>query len=113
MIIGAPILGRNEKCHCNSGKKYKNCCMGPDERKKHPRQLSPAGKQAVLIKILSEMPEGKYKIKFEDLEKIPTDQAVLVHYDHIEDAFTLSVVKIKKQAILLPDKRLRKPIIHA
>ena len=23
-------LGRNEKCHCGSGKKYKNCCLQKD-----------------------------------------------------------------------------------
>ena len=25
-VIKKPIIGRNEKCPCNSGKKYKNCC---------------------------------------------------------------------------------------
>ena len=25
-----PKLGRNEKCHCGSGKKYKNCCLQKD-----------------------------------------------------------------------------------
>ena len=32
-----PTLGRNDKCHCGSGKKYKNCCLAKDleeERKK-------------------------------------------------------------------------------
>jgi hypothetical protein len=24
-------LGRNEPCHCGSGKKYKQCCLGKDE----------------------------------------------------------------------------------
>src|SRR5271169_146662 len=24
-------LGRNAPCHCGSGKKYKNCCLGKDE----------------------------------------------------------------------------------
>ena len=29
-------IGRNEKCPCGSGKKYKKCCMGtPKELKKH------------------------------------------------------------------------------
>ena len=23
-------LGRNDKCHCGSGKKYKKCCMNTD-----------------------------------------------------------------------------------
>ncbi len=25
------LTGRNEKCHCNSGKKYKKCCLAKDE----------------------------------------------------------------------------------
>ena len=24
-------LGRNDPCHCGSGKKYKNCCLAKDE----------------------------------------------------------------------------------
>jgi tetratricopeptide (TPR) repeat protein len=24
-------LGRNDPCHCGSGKKYKQCCLAPDE----------------------------------------------------------------------------------
>src|SRR5438309_120357 len=26
-----PDLGRNDPCHCGSGKKYKKCCMAKDE----------------------------------------------------------------------------------
>ena len=25
--------GRNEPCHCGSGRKYKQCCLGKDEAK--------------------------------------------------------------------------------
>lgn len=25
------VLGRNEKCHCKSGKKYKKCCLEADK----------------------------------------------------------------------------------
>lgn len=28
----APKIGRNEKCPCGSGKKYKKCCGGINER---------------------------------------------------------------------------------
>lgn len=28
-------IGRNDKCHCESGKKYKKCCLMRDERKPH------------------------------------------------------------------------------
>jgi len=27
----ASQLGRNEPCHCGSGKKYKQCCLAKDE----------------------------------------------------------------------------------
>ena len=26
------MLGRNEPCHCGSGKKYKKCCMDKDAK---------------------------------------------------------------------------------
>ncbi|KKB42098.1 SEC-C metal-binding domain-containing protein [Bacillus thermotolerans] len=26
-----PLIGRNEKCYCGSGKKYKKCCLSKDE----------------------------------------------------------------------------------
>lgn len=29
-----PKIGRNEKCPCNSGKKYKSCCLTKDETKR-------------------------------------------------------------------------------
>jgi hypothetical protein len=29
----ARIPGRNDPCHCGSGKKYKNCCLDKDEAK--------------------------------------------------------------------------------
>jgi hypothetical protein len=28
---GTKRLGRNEPCHCGSGKKYKHCCLAKDE----------------------------------------------------------------------------------
>lgn len=28
-----PTLGRNDPCHCGSGRKYKQCCLGKDEEK--------------------------------------------------------------------------------
>ena len=27
----ARTLGRNDRCHCDSGKKYKQCCLAEDE----------------------------------------------------------------------------------
>lgn len=31
-------LGRNDKCHCKSGKKYKVCCMNKDDIEKNERK---------------------------------------------------------------------------
>ena len=30
-VVKSPKPGRNEPCHCGSGKKYKKCCFGKDE----------------------------------------------------------------------------------
>jgi hypothetical protein len=35
-------LGRNDPCHCGSGKKYKKCCLTKDEQAKAATQAKPA-----------------------------------------------------------------------
>lgn len=30
-----PDIGRNDPCHCGSGKKYKKCCQDKDVKNKH------------------------------------------------------------------------------
>jgi hypothetical protein len=35
MRRAAEKLGRNDQCHCGSGKKYKHCCFGKDEERLH------------------------------------------------------------------------------
>ena len=37
-ISGKSSLGRNDPCHCGSGKKYKKCCSSRDEELKDPFQ---------------------------------------------------------------------------
>ena len=39
MVLGPeqqaiPVLGRNERCWCGSGKKYKQCHLSSDDRKR-------------------------------------------------------------------------------
>jgi hypothetical protein len=34
-------LGRNDPCHCGSGKKYKRCCLDSDRTRKHESDLPP------------------------------------------------------------------------
>ncbi len=38
-----PVLGRNERCWCGSGKKYKTCHLASDDRKR-AAQRSGAGR---------------------------------------------------------------------
>jgi hypothetical protein len=35
-----PVPGRNEPCHCGSGKKYKQCCLEKDEAKRRAQRAS-------------------------------------------------------------------------
>lgn len=39
-------LGRNEACHCGSGKKYKQCCLTKDEAKQRKAREKAAAKAA-------------------------------------------------------------------
>jgi len=36
-----PALGRNDRCWCNSGKKYKSCHLASDERKRASMRTAP------------------------------------------------------------------------
>jgi hypothetical protein len=42
MHVGKAHLGRNDPCHCGSGKKYKKCCLAADEEAAlHPHSVEP------------------------------------------------------------------------
>jgi hypothetical protein len=40
------IPGRNEPCHCGSGKKYKKCCLAKDEEAKQAKKAEPVAASA-------------------------------------------------------------------
>ena len=40
-------LGRNDPCHCGSGKKYKQCCLGKDEEKSRAARAKAAAEAPV------------------------------------------------------------------
>jgi hypothetical protein len=42
-----PTLGRNDPCHCGSGKKYKQCCLGKDEEKARAARAKAAAEAPV------------------------------------------------------------------
>lgn len=39
-------LGRNDPCHCESGKKYKRCCLDKDEAAEREARAEAAAKTA-------------------------------------------------------------------
>jgi hypothetical protein len=42
----SPQVGRNEKCPCGSGRKYKQCCLAKDEEKARKARVKEAEKAA-------------------------------------------------------------------
>ena len=42
-----PALGRNDPCHCGSGKKYKQCCLVKDEEKARAARAKAAAEAPV------------------------------------------------------------------
>lgn len=44
-------LGRNDQCHCGSGKKYKKCCLERDERTVYGKVIQFPGVQAAEPKL--------------------------------------------------------------
>ena len=110
MIIGVDKIKRNEKCHCGSGRKYKNCCLEVDERRKNPKSINQKGLFAILRHLLKKE-NVIYNISFQELKQIPQDEGINITYKPEDDSFDIQVVKIVKKKILTPDKRLRVPII--
>lgn len=56
-IPASPPLGRNELCHCQSGKKYKQCCLSKDEAAaREAREKARASAQAAAEAEAAEAP---------------------------------------------------------
>jgi hypothetical protein len=45
----AKKLGRNDKCHCGSGKKYKKCCMTKDQKQQREASAPPVSDEELLF----------------------------------------------------------------
>ncbi len=58
----AQKLGRNEKCHCGSGKKYKKCCLEKDLKKQREAKASKPTEEEMLFEpeSLTWLDEGTY-----------------------------------------------------
>ena len=64
-LFQSNTLGRNEPCHCGSGKKYKQCCLNKDEAAERAARAKAAEKAEKLEKAekpdKSEKTEGSEK----------------------------------------------------
>ena len=99
MIIEAKKMGRNDICSCGSEKKYKNCCLAADERKENPKQLNQKGLMAIFRKMIADA--GEIKITFVELQQIPKNEGIKIHYDPEDDSFTLSIVELPKKSQII------------
>ena len=70
VIIGASYIvvniGRNDPCHCGSGKKYKKCHLEKDERKDSKKRLKAAMNAAKVAEASSESSSSKAKGKIKN-----------------------------------------------
>ena len=67
-LFQSNTLGRNEPCHCGSGKKYKQCCLAKDEAAERAARAKAAEKVEKAEK--AEKPAGGEKA-----ENAPTPEA--------------------------------------
>jgi tetratricopeptide (TPR) repeat protein len=78
-------IGRNDPCHCNSGKKYKKCCMASDEAAARPAQLAaqPDAVAALLPSLASYVQE---RDELDELTEASNAVVDMVHAGNLDAA---------------------------
>jgi len=77
-------IGRNDPCPCNSGKKYKKCCMASDEAA--ARAARPAQSTAVPARLPSLASYGQERDELDELTEASNAVVDMVHAGHLEAA---------------------------
>jgi len=67
-------LGRNEPCHCGSGKKFKKCCIDKKVTKETPKVAEEAPKEAQLTEEAPKVAEEAPKVAAKDPIEVPKEQ---------------------------------------
>lgn len=94
-------LGRNDPCHCGSGKKYKSCCMQKDQDKERAG-TTPLGKRKFTAKVLS----GPAAAEPQEQQKPPVDYTTLM-----ERSFGNAIHENDKPPVpKSPDQYVVKPV---
>ena len=108
-LINPQKTGKNEPCPCESGKKYKKCCGRVN------KQMTPRGMQLAFILLVERLSKfgtenGEVvdvRISDTDLQRLATEDKILASkYDMDTDEFIFKVLKVKRSAIIQPDKRI-------
>lgn len=99
-------IGRNEKCPCQSGKKYKHCCARKAEAAR-PRQMSP--EQAAKITLMGAV--AAIQEKAEKYEASTQEIGVFFFYSTVAgDAWLLEMTQCDCVQVAESGKRLQPPI---
>jgi len=105
-------IGRNSRCPCGSGKKWKKCCAGKnmvarivDENQK-VRILNQNGLNAVLFNLIDSL-GGSITISLAAIRKVTTESKFQQGYDANTESFTIATNVPERPIIAIPpEKRL-------
>jgi hypothetical protein len=101
-------LGRNDPCHCKSGKKYKHCCIEKDAAADSARLAKEANERRLLYDFGSDLDHDHHDHVCADCEQVQTaadaifDLLDAKKYDEAERA-ALALVREYPEAIDGPD----------
>jgi len=96
-------IGRNELCHCNSGKKYKKCCLESDTvAKQDMNTYSPSE----MLDISMEHLQGHFpNITFVNISDILNNQSYrTLQLNHMKDSICQVAERIRKNERVFKDR---------
>lgn len=96
-------LGRNELCHCNSGKKYKKCCLDNDNNvKKDENKYSPS---EMMYLTMEHLQTHFPNITFENISDILNRQSYRqLQLNHMHDNICQVAERITKNERVFKDR---------
>lgn len=95
-------VGRNDPCHCGSGKKYKKCCLSKDEAAR-PAYEPPPGHEPVAGGTAADMPQGVAPPPRAPRELTPQEQAQQDRWTAFELADFEGRIALFEQTLAEPD----------
>ena len=87
-------LGRNEKCHCGSGLKYKKCCQTKSSETKKPIEITLSNLINTIklgLENLDKINGSKQKIRVKDIKLMNEDSLVCEFYPYKENSIDIKI----------------------